>query len=208
MRCAKCGIDAVRLAVSARPGALSCGHGRCSSFTAMLAGHVLLLVLLSADRADATPSRAQAELDACAERIEEMKARRERGAELDRLLRRAQDLAAELERTSADTPPLQPDGPSAEEYRERADAARDEADRLAAEIAALDVKVQDARRSHGDGDPALQKAALGAAATATSGGDRARVLQAQRAELVERRARAAAEAGRLEAQARAIEAQR
>jgi hypothetical protein len=171
----------------------------------MLAGHVLLLVLSAADPAEAHPSKARAELDACAERIEVMKARSERGAELDRLLRRAQELAAELERTSADAPPLHPQGPSPEELRERADADRDEADRLAAEIAAVDVRIQDARRSRGDLEPALQRAALGPPAGPQSGGDRVRVLQAERAALAERRARAEAEAARLEAEAHSAE---
>jgi hypothetical protein len=171
----------------------------------MLAGHVLLLLLTAADPAETPPSRARAELDACAERIEEMKARSQRGAELDRLLRRAQELAAELERTSGAAPPLHPDGPSPEELRERADAARDEADRLAAEIAAVDVKIQDSRRSRGETDPALQRAALGPAAAAQPGGDRVRALQTQRTELAERRARAEAEAARLDAEARAAE---
>lgn len=171
----------------------------------MIAGPALLLLLAAMETPDARPSGPRAELDACAERIEEMKARRERGAELDRLLRRAQDLAAELERTSADGPPLQPDGPSPEELRERADASRDEADRLAADIAALDVRIQDARRSRGEPEPGLQKAALGAPAAPQAGADRVRALQAQRAALSERRARAEAEAAQLEAEARAAE---
>lgn len=171
----------------------------------MLAGHVLLLVLSAADPADALPSAARAELDHCAERIEEMKARSERGAELDRLLRRAQELAAELERTTGEPPPLHAGGPSPEELRERADAARDEADRLAAEIAAVDVRIQDTRRSRGEQDPALQKAAMGPAVNAPSAVDRVRALSAERAALSERRARAEAEAARLDAEARAAE---
>jgi hypothetical protein len=166
----------------------------------MLAGLVLLLLLGTSDRGDAAPSRARAELDACAERIERMKARSERGAELDRLLRRAQELAAELERTSA-VPPLHPAGPSPEELRERADAARDEADRLAAEIAGVDVRIQDARR--GRGEPEVQRAALGDAAPQS--GDRVRALQAERAVLSERRSRVEAEAVRLDAEASAAE---
>jgi hypothetical protein len=166
----------------------------------MVACPVLLLVLLSGDP-DPSPSRVQAELDACAERIEDLKAHSERGAELNRLLRRAQELAAELERARAELPPPpHAEGPSAEELRERADAARDEADRLAAEIGAVDVKIQDARRSRGEPEPGLQRAALGAAALPPPA-DRVRALQAQRAALSERRARAEAEAARLEAEA-------
>jgi hypothetical protein len=171
----------------------------------MLAGHILLL-LLAANDADAPPSRVRAELDACAERIEEMKARGGRGAELDRLLRRAQDLAVQLERAGADLPlPAHTEGPSPEELRERADAARDEADRLAAEMAALDVKIQDAHRTRFDPDAGLQRAAMGTAAAAPSPHERLHVLAAQRAQLASRRARAEADAARLEAEARDAE---
>lgn len=169
----------------------------------MLAGHLVLL-LLAANEPDDAAVRARAELDACAERIEEMKERGQRGAELDRLLRRAQQLAAELERTIAAEPPVHPEGPSAEELRERADLARDDADRLAAEIAALDVKIQDARRSRGETDPSVQRAALGAAAVPQAP-DRVHALQMERAALSAKRAHAEAEAARLDGEARAAE---
>jgi hypothetical protein len=174
----------------------------------MLAGPTLVLLLAATKPASAAPPAAappaaRAELDACAERIEEMKARRERGAELDRLLRRAQELAAELERASGSLP-LHPDGPSPEELRERADAARDEADRLAAEIAALDVRLQDARRSRGEPASGLQRAAMGTPAPAASEAP-LRALQAKRTALAERRAQAEAEANQLEAEAHAAE---
>lgn len=173
----------------------------------MLAGPCLLLLLAASDPRDAAPPSARAELDEYAERIEELKARHQRGAELDRLLRRAQQLAAELERASADGPPLDAAGPSPEELRERADAARDEADRLGAEIAALDVKIQDLRRSRGEPEGGVQRAALGADAV-TPSSDRLHALLAERAALADRRARAEAEATRLDEEACAADAGR
>ncbi len=173
----------------------------------MLAGPTLTLLLFVAEpaqRADPAKPAAQAELDACAERIEELKARQEAGRELDRLLRRAQELAAELERTAADLPPV-PVAPSPEELRERADAARDEVDRLSAEIALLDVRIQDARRGHGEPGGPVARAALGAA---PSGTDPLRAMLAERATLAEQRARARAEAARLDAEAREAEKDR
>ncbi len=168
----------------------------------MLAGPILLLLLATNEVADpAAPGGVGAELERCAERIEELKARQEAGRELDRLLRRAEELAAELERTAADLPSV-PAAPPPEELRERADAARDEADRLAAEIAAVDVRIQDSRRSRGESGGAVERAALG---TAPAGADRLRVLLAERAALAERRVQAEREAARLDAEARAAE---
>jgi hypothetical protein len=174
-----------------------------------------LILLLSASEAvrGEQVSPVQVELDACAERIEALKSRQEIGRELDRLLRRAQHLAAELERTRASLPgaapsPAAPIAPSAEELRERADAWRDEADRLAAEIAAIDVKIQDAHvdphRPRRPGDT-VARAALGSAGRA-DGSHRLHALAVERAKLVERRARAEAEAARLDAEARAADA--
>jgi hypothetical protein len=169
----------------------------------VLAGPALLLLLTASDIADAAPPRARAELDACAERIEEMKARRERGAELDRLLRRAQELAAELERAAVDAPiGAAVEATAPEELHERADAARDEADRLAAEIGDLDVRIQDARRGRGESLAGVERAVLGSPAPAPAG-DRVRALLERRAALAERRARAEAEAARLDAEASA-----
>lgn len=169
----------------------------------MLAAPTLLLLLAATELADEDePSAAQrAELEQCAERIEALKLRQEAGRELDRLLRRAQELASELERTAAELPPA-PAAPWPEELRERADAARDEADRLAAEIAALDIRIQDARRARGEPVAPVTRAALGGAA---QGGDPARALVAARAALAERRMRAEAEASRLEREAQAAE---
>lgn len=170
----------------------------------MISGVVLALALA----ADA-PSPARAELDACAERIEELKARRSAGAsarrELERLLIRAQELAAELERTRAELPPS-PHALAPEELRERADAARDEADRLAAEIAELDVKLGDARRlAAAEHDRQVARAAMGGPPSGAV--ERVRALSARRAALAERRVRAEAAAARYEAEARAAESE-
>ncbi len=170
----------------------------------MVAAPTLLLLLAAADPGEpAKASAAQAELEECAERIEALKSRQEVGRELDRLLRRAQELAGQLERTASDLPPA-PAAPAPEELRERADAARDEADRLTAEISALDVRIQDARRGHGDPGGPVARAAL----ATPSGGDPVRALLAERAALAERRARAVAEASRLDREARAAEKDR
>ena len=154
---------------------------------------------------------ARAELDACAERIEELKARREAGGsastsrELERLLVRAQELAVELQRARDDLPPVLA-VPSPEELRERADAARDEADRLSAEIAELDVKIGDARRpAQADGDPAVAQAVLGTGRTSGPVPERVRALQLRRAALAELRVRAEQAAASYEAEARAAE---
>ena len=178
----------------------------------MFTGPFLLLLLAARggapvrDGADPALYGAREELEACAARIEQLKARDERGAELDRLLQRAQELAAILEDAPPESPPSA-DTPSGDELRERADAARDEADRLAAEIAALDVRIEDARRAQADPGTGVARAALGAPAVSASSA-RIRALQAQRAELADRRARADAEAARLDAEARAADRDR
>jgi hypothetical protein len=169
----------------------------------MLTTPALTLLLLSAEPGDlATSAAAEAELERCAERIERLKATHQTGRELDRLLRRAQELAAALERAAAGLPPPVPTGPPPEELRERADAARDAADRLAAEIAALDVRIDDARRGRAEAGAPFTGAALG---TTAGDGERARALTAARAALVERRAQAVEEASRLDAEAAAAE---
>jgi hypothetical protein len=155
---------------------------------------------------------ARAELDACAARIEELKAQRRAGQaverELDRLLVRAQDLAIELERTRAELPaPAAQPQPSPEELRERADAARDEADRLSTAIAELDVKLGDARRKW---DATTAHAAFGVVPAAPAPIEHHRLLELQlrRAHLALRRAAAQAAAAKLEADAKAAEADR
>jgi hypothetical protein len=167
-----------------------------------------LLLLLASNDLPVAEAPARAELEVCAARIEELKARHELGAELHRLLRRAQELAAELEQSSAAeaAPRDELATPTADELRERADAARDEADRLAAEIAALDIRIEDARRGQADGGATFERAALGTAAVRASGpGARVRQLHAERAALSERRRRVEADVARLDAAARAAD---
>jgi hypothetical protein len=174
-------------------------------------GLALALLLTAAP----DPAVARAELEDCARRIEELKARhlagQPVGRELVRLLVRAQELAMQLDRARVELPPPPP-APSPEELRERADAARDDADRVAAEIADLDVRIGDLRR-------ALRAEAEGPIARATLGGharaaelaaevERLRALQARRASLAAERAHAEAAAASLEAEARAAEAAR
>lgn len=171
--------------------------------------HAACLALLLAGSPEAGDARA--ELDACAARIEELKARRRAGEaaerELERLLVRAQELALELERTRAALPAA-PAPPSPEELRERADAVRDQADRLAAEIAELDVKLGDARLvARSESDPTTARAVLGSGPTSSSAAARVRELQYRRAWLAQRRAALEEAAIRLEAEARAAESE-
>src|SRR5512142_2079930 len=96
----------------------------------------LALLLAAAPVVDPT----RAELDVVAARIEQLKARKLAGEdvtlELERLLVRAQDLVQRIERARRleTVPPAAVPGPSPEELRERADAVRDERDRVAADI--------------------------------------------------------------------------
>jgi hypothetical protein len=152
----------------------------------------------------------RAELDNLAGRIQELKLRQIHGEnvrrELERLLVRAQELAgsieAELHHAGA-LPLALP--PSPDELRERADAARDEGDRLAAAIHALEIRITTASNE-------LHMARFGAALS-TPHPDaerhrRLRVLVEQRQLLSRRLAAALAEAARLEAEAKAIEGER
>jgi chromosome segregation ATPase len=183
---------------SVRRGEFVARHGRCSLVAAML--HLPLALLLAG-----TPDldAARVELDTCATRIEALKAERRRGQssrrELERLLVRAQELAAELQRARADLP-LAPPTPSPEELLERADAARDHADRLSAAIAELDVKIGDARWGpHAVGASPVSTAAIGGRFARR--GDRLEELLGRRAALAEERERAEREAARYEAEA-------
>ena len=183
----------------------------------MLSG--ITLALLLAGGPDSDSGEVRKELDVCARQIEQLKAQRHAGElarrELERLLVRAQELAAELERTRQHLPPsaqqlplsLRVD-PSPEELREIADAARDEADRLAAEIAELDVKLGDARRAAQPAQGAVSAAVLGGASGSPAAAERVRELSTRRAALARQRAHAEAAAARYEAEARAAEADR
>src|SRR5512133_2999538 len=108
-----------------------------------------LALLLAADPG-IDPERA--ELDRVASRIERLKTRQLAGEdvaqELERLLVRAQELAQriEQERRRAGVPPGAAPGPSPEELRERADALRDESDRVAAQLRDLDARIEVVRR--------------------------------------------------------------
>src|SRR5512138_399767 len=108
------------------------------------------LALLLAVSPPVDPTRA--ELDRVAARIEHLKARQLAGddvtLELERLLVRAQDLVQRIERArrSEAVPPAADAGPSPEELRERADALRDEHDRIAMDLRELDVRIDAVRK--------------------------------------------------------------
>lgn len=159
-----------------------------------------LLLVLSAPAAPA--DRARAELDALAVRIELLKSRRlagqDVGRELDRLLVRAEELAAEIERREATAPPA---GAPAEDLREQADALQDEADRLAAALAALDVRIGDLRRAAGPG--AGGGITTGAAVAGAAPSAEAARIQ----ELFQERARLAARLAAVRSAAAAVEAE-
>jgi hypothetical protein len=114
---------------------------------------VALALALAADPAPKPPpDPARAELDQVAARIERLKARKLGGEdvtlELERLLVRAQDLVQQIERarSSGAAPVPTAEGPTPEELRERADALRDEGDRLAVELRDLDARIEAVRR--------------------------------------------------------------
>jgi NTP pyrophosphatase (non-canonical NTP hydrolase) len=110
-----------------------------------------LALLLTAEPA-MDPVRA--ELDKVASRIERLKGRQLAGEdvapELERLLAEAQELAQRIERErarrgAAPPPPAAPGLPP-EELKERADALRDEADRIAMQLRELDARIDAVRR--------------------------------------------------------------
>lgn len=170
---------------------------------------VTLAMLIAANPGE---PETRAELEACAGRIEELKARRRAGepvgGELERLLVRAQELAARIDGASAPLPPPAP-APSPEELRERADAARDEADRLSSELALLDVKIGDLRRIlRSESNGVMPQAALGRRSGSTEEERRLEQLQSTRAALSRQRERVLQTAARLEAEAARVEADR
>jgi hypothetical protein len=145
---------------------------------------------------------ARRELDAVATRIEQLKARQLEGqnvrGELEALLVRAQEIALELERSLAlDGPVPARDVPSSDELRERADLARDEADRIAIGLDALEYRIAMLRHD-------LQVQAMRGVSDAERH-RRLRHLLEQRAALVERHRDLHADAGRLEAEADVID---
>lgn len=168
---------------------------------------IALALLLSASAAEIEAHRA--ELDLIAGRIQQLKLRQLHGEnvrrELERLLVRAQELAgsieAELHRDEA-LPLALP--PSPDELRERADAFRDEADRIAAALHALDIRITTAGNE-------LRMAQFGASMSTPPDPERhrrLRLLVEQRQRLVQRQSAVLAEAARLEAEAKAIDGER
>jgi len=158
-----------------------------------------LALALALTAAPVDPARC--ELDGVAARIAQLKARRmageDVGRELRRLLVRAQELAAQLEK---DRPaaPLPPAPPGADELREGADALHDEVDRLVRELSALEGRIAAERGAAVQPVPATTAVAAGEPAAV-------RALREERAKLAARveALRAAAEA--LESEARAAE---
>jgi hypothetical protein len=170
-------------------------------------GCAVLTLLLSAGPPELAPTRA--ELDTIATRIATLKARQLEGEnvrrELERLLVRAQELASEIESSlDLDGPLPVASVPSADELRERADAARDEADRLAAAIHVIDIRMATLRHE-------LQMARMGAGLGGLPDPERhrrLRLLAEDRVVLGTRLRVAVAEASRLDAEANAIEGER
>jgi hypothetical protein len=178
---------------------------------------VLLLLALGAPSPEVLA--AHAELDAVAARIEQLKARHAAGddvaRELHRLLVRAQELSHVIERASARPPRPILLVPSPEELRERADAGRDEADRLAALLTALDARIAETRRAApapaAPARPRPDEATFasvggpGRAAAQPQPTPQLRALVAHRAMLAERLVAVQAEIARLEAEAKRLE---
>lgn len=166
-----------------------------------------LALALSLHAGDPTLAPIRAELSSLAAQIEQLKARRvhgeEVGRDLERLLVRAQDLAAEIERHEAIEAAPALVVPTARELRERADFLRDEADVLAAALAALDIRIEDARRAAAPA-PGMARAAI---AGAGGGAELARVraLLAERGQVASRLAAVRGEVAVVEEAARRAE---
>lgn len=167
---------------------------------------LLLAVALGNGAAAPTPPRA--ELSSVAGRIEQLKARRlageDVGRELERLLVRAQELAAEIERYQALAEAAPPEVvPTPAELRERADALRDEADSAEARLSALQIRIDAARRAAALG-PGLSSASVSRVRAADEDA-RLGALLAERQAVSVRLAALRAEAAELEAHADALE---
>lgn len=192
----------------------------------MILGLPLLLLLA----AGAPAWDARAELNAVATRIEQLKARHLAGESVGRELVvnlvRAQELIAEIERREAREP--MPAPAPASELRERADALHDEADRIAAALAALEARIVQAHdamsapRAQAPGrpereseglvvadragfSPAGSAAARPAPSWSSAGAMQLRAMLAERVRLVGLLAQVRAKAAALEAEARAAE---
>ncbi|MFO0585131.1 MAG: hypothetical protein U0229_22875 [Anaeromyxobacter sp.] len=170
-----------------------------------------LALLLAA----ASPDRevVRAELEAVAARIEQLKARHARGedglhGELFALLVRAQELAITLDRLDHPQPVEAPHqrvvrGPTPDDLRERADAARDEADRI--QSALDDIERRMAQVTASARTPDARLASTGPQDSTVSPARRMQLLQAQRERLLRALALTQADANRLEAEARLLE---
>jgi len=174
----------------------------------MSSGLVLALLLASA-----SPEReaARLELEAVAARIAHLKALHVSGeevhGELHRLLVRAQELAIAIDLIDHPQPPGTPPprlrGPTPDELRERADAARDEADRILGAIAAIDRRIGEVQASALV--PTARLASAGATSASTPPETKLAMLEAQREQLVRRLELTLGQAERLEAEARVLE---
>lgn len=191
----------------------------------MVLGLPLFLLLV----AGAPAWDARAELNAVATRIEQLKARHlageSVGRELVAELVRAQELVAEIERREARAP--MPAPAPASELREHADALHDEADRIAAALAGLEVRIVQAHRAMSapqaqaperverapDGMVVASRAgfspgsaaAVRPAPTHAAEAMQLRAMLAERARLAALLAQVRAQAAALEAEARAAE---
>lgn len=172
-------------------------------------GFTLALLL-----AAASPDRevVRAELEAVAARIEQLKARHARGedglhGELFALLVRAQELAITLDRLDHPQPVeaqhQRVRGPTPDDLRERADAARDEADRIRSALDEIERRMAQVTASARTPDARL--ASTGPQDSTVSPARRLQLLQVQRERLLRALALTQADANRLEAEARLLE---
>jgi hypothetical protein len=174
----------------------------------MSCGLALALLL-----AGASPEReaARLELGAVASRIELLKVRHAMGedvrGELHRLLVRAQELAIAIDLMDHPQPPGAPPprlrGPTPDELHERADAARDQADRLRDELASVDRRIAEVEASARV--PSARFAGTGDPRASTSPGAKVAMLEARRDQLLRSLHAALGQAERLEAEARVLE---
>jgi hypothetical protein len=175
---------------------------------------LLLAIMLAA----AAPERdaARAELEAVAVRIEQLKARHAAGEaglipELQPLLVRAQELALTLDRIDhpgapAGHPPLRNAAPTAEELHERADAARDEVDRIRSALEEVEAHLAEQQAPERAPQARFASDRRGPVPESPDSGYRLAMLELQRAHLQRSLALMIAQAERLEAEARLLDA--